>query len=289
MTGSGGAPTMPAVALAETAARLGAADAYAGFEVCPPPDGWITLDTAETDGRLDAWLDALVTTHGRRNVAGSMLAVQLGEIAVGLPVAAMLADDRCPDPAVTNLAGRLHPEGYLDGRAVRTPTVAVLPTDPAAGRPDSVVMPDEAAMTAWWAARTAATLGPLLAAVRARAPFSLRNLWGVVADEVAGTAVWVAQLTGRDPRAAWQRSQRLLDALAEHAPYPLGRGALFPVAHPCGERMFQVRGTCCLYYRSAAVTGPPSEAFCNTCPLRDDESRLRRLHDHLTATAESAA
>jgi hypothetical protein len=165
---------------------------------------------------------------------------------------------------------------------VLVPSVALLPGDPATADPRSVVLADEAALDEWWAAGVAATLAPLLAAVRARAPFGLRNLWGGVADEVTGTVIWVAQLAGRDADEAWLRGQRLLDALARHAPIRFARGRPFLVTHPGGRRLFQVRGTCCLYYRSAAETGPPEQTYCNTCPLRDDDSRQRRLREHLT-------
>ncbi|UWP78894.1 hypothetical protein Dfulv_27390 [Dactylosporangium fulvum] len=141
---------------------------------------------------------------------------------------------------------------------------------------------DEAALDAWWAQRTAAALAPLLAAVRARAPFGLRNLWGSVADEVTGTAIRVAQLAGRDAEAAWARAQRLLDALAPHAPVTPARGTPCPVRHPGGRQLFQVRGTCSLYYRSMV------ETYCDTCPLRDDDSRQRRLRAYLIESQAAA-
>ncbi|WP_432973726.1 hypothetical protein [Dactylosporangium sp. CA-233914] len=271
--------------VAQTAARLDALDPYAGFAVIPDDDGWVPLAGAEAGGHVNAWLTQLDTVHGRRSVAGSMLGMQFGEAVAGVAVAAMVLDGRCPDPAVGNLAVRVHAEGYLERRAVLTPAVAVLPSDPAAADPHSVVVADEAALDEWWAQRAATTLTPLLAAIRARVPFSLRNLWGGVADEVAGTAIWVAQLAGRDAEAAWQHGRRLVDALARHAPVRLAAGRPFPVAYPGGRRLFQVRGTCCLYYRSAAETGPPQETYCTTCPLRDDDSRRQRLHDHLTETS----
>jgi hypothetical protein len=269
--------------LRETAARLSALDPYAGFEVGPAPDdGWLSLGTVERDGRLDTWLALLVSRHGRRNVAGSTLGSHLAGAVIGPTVSAMMLDNRCPDPAVDNLAVRTDAGGDVQRSAILTPTVVVLPEDPGAADPHSVVVTDEAALHSWWAERAAATLSPLLAAVRARAPFGLRNLWGTVADDVAGMAIWTAQLAGRDADPAWQRAQRLIDALAQHAPVKLNRGRPFPVGYPGGTQLFQVRGTCCLYYRSALECGPPAETYCNTCPLRDDDSRERRLRDYLT-------
>jgi hypothetical protein len=276
--------------VAETAARLAALDPYAGFEVAPvPSDDWVRLAEAEDAGHLDAWLTTLVARHGRRNVAGSMLGCQLSEAVIGPTVAPLLLDGRCPDPSAANLAVRVDADGNLDAHAVMTTAAAVLPGDPLSTHRDSVVLADEAALDDWWAFRAAATLTPLLAAVRARAPFGLSKLWGEAADTVAGTMIWIAQLAGRDATAAWDRAQRLLDALARHTPAPFVRGASFPVAYPGGCQLFQVRGTCCLYYRSAVETGPPAETYCNTCPLRDDDSRHRRLRDYLVATQPEPA
>lgn len=277
------------VPVAETAARLDALNRFAGFDVEPAPGGdWIRLADARHGERLDGWLARLVELHGRRNVAGSMLGMQIAEVVAGVTVAALTLDRRCPDPAIGNLAVRLHAEGYLARRAVTGPVVAVLPGDPAAADPHSVVVADEDALHDWWAARAVATLTPLLDAVRERAPFSLRNLWGSVSDEATGTAIWVGQLAGLAEDEAWRRARRLLDALARHAPIPFARSRPFPVAYPGGRRLFQVRGTCCLYYRSAAESRPPAEAYCSTCRLRDDDSRERLLRDHLIAShAES--
>jgi hypothetical protein len=267
--------------IAVTAARLHQLDGYAGFTVgADPHAGWIALADAERDGHLDAWLAGFVAMHGRRNVAGAAVGAELAGAVVGPAVAAMVLDARCPDPTVGNLAVRPDTDGYLERRAVRGPTVAVLPDDPAASDPHSVVVTD---LDRWWARRTSATLVPLLAAVRARAPFGLRALWGAVSDEVSRVAIRVAQLAGRDPDTAWASAERLVNALQSYAPVSLPRGLPFPVHHPSGARLFQVRGTCCLYYRSelAVADGPAGDRYCSTCPLRDDDSRRQRLCDYL--------
>jgi hypothetical protein len=267
--------------LADTAGRLSALDEYAGFEVLHTVGpGWLRLPDLD----LDEHLAGLVALHGRRNVAGSMFGAQLAEVVIGPSVSALVLESRCPDPAADNLALRLAEEGHVARVAVLSPAMAVLPGDPAAAEPHSVVLPSPEAVHAWWAERVAATLGPLLAGVRARAPFSLRHLWGSVGDDVTGTAIRIAQLAGRDAGPAWQLAERLLDALAPHLPVRPARGIPFPVRYTGGQRLFQVRGTCCLYYRSAEETGPPAERYCSTCPLRDDDSRLRHLREYLEET-----
>jgi len=263
--------------IAATADRLRDLDEDGGFEVAPGANGgWVPLDRVERAGHLDGWLAAFTATHGRRAVAGSTVGGELAGAVVGPAVAAIVLDGRCPDPAVDNLAVWPDEEGYLRRRAVLGRRLAVLPGDPAAGQPHSEVVADEPALDEWWARRTAASLAPLLAAVRARAPFGVRGLWGGASDEVTRTAIRVAQLAGRAPDVAWARALRLVDALARHAPVALTRARPFPVSHPGGVRLFQVCGVCCLYHRSAL-----GEGYCTTCPLRDDESRHRLLHDHV--------
>jgi hypothetical protein len=261
---------MTSAPVEQTAARLAALDEWAGFSVRPGV-GWFPLDAAE--GFFDGWLELLIAEHGGRNVAGSTLGSSLAGAVVGPTVGAILLDRRCPDPSMANLIARPGDTGEFEARGVRTLALAVLPDDPAAGHPDSVVLPDEDALDDWWASRAAATLTPLFEAVRTRAPFGLRNLWGLAIDDVTATALWLAELAGHDQQAAWARAQRLLDALSPYAPVRFTRSRPFPVA----GRLHQVRGTCCLYYRSKAEPGPPDEIRCDTCPLRDDESRHARL------------
>ncbi|GGN94592.1 hypothetical protein GCM10010112_84110 [Actinoplanes lobatus] len=259
---------MRRTSLAETVRRLAALDPDAGFDLCPPSgEGWLPLAEAAGDEALDGWLAVLVDQHGRRNVAGSVLAYHLGSAVILPTVGAMVLDGVCPDPAVGNLAIRVDGDGNVERVAVRT--LAVAP------------VADDAALRVWWARRAVATITPLLAAVGARAPFSARNLWGVVADQVTSTALWIGQLAGLGPGAAWARAEGLAAAFTGAAPTAVRAGRPFPVR----ERMFQVGGTCCLNYRSVLESGPPAETYCDTCPLRDDESRRRRLEEYLDSTA----
>lgn len=282
----------PLTPLAATAARLSRLDGDAGFDIGPDPAaGWVELAAAVRDGRLDAWLASLALRHGDRRAAGSLLGGLLARVVVEPTVSAMVLETRCPDPAIENLLASVDDDGELSRCGMVRPTMAVLPGDPAAGDVHSVVVKDEAALLHWWASRAGATLTPLLAAVRARAPFGLPGLWGAVSDLVTGIAVWIGRLAGRDPDATWSHAQRMVDALAGFAPVRLTRAKPFPVAHGDGHHWFQVRGTCCLSYRSILEAGPLDERYCSTCPLRDDDSRRRHLGDYLASlsTVDSAA
>jgi hypothetical protein len=266
--------------VAVTAGRLTALDPFAGFEVMPVLDEfWRPLAPDRVDAMLDSMLALLAERHGARATAGSLLGEAVIRTVILGPVAAMVLDLRCPDPSADNLAVRFDEEGEFARAAVLRPTIAVLATDGAARDPDSVVVED---LVAWWAERTAATLVPLLGAVRARAPFGLPALWGAVADEVASIVLWTGQLAGVRPGRLWVYAGQLVNALAPYAPVRMARPRPFPVPHPAGGKWFRTRGTCCLYYRSELLDGPREERLCGACPLRDDESRHRHLHDYLT-------
>ncbi len=269
--------------IAVTARRLASLDPFAGFEVAPAPESrWGGLAEAELDATLDSWLALLNRRHQVRATAGSLLGEALIRTVVLPTVASMVMDLRCPDPSAGNLAARLDDAGEFERAAVLRPSVAVLATDPAANDVHSIVVED---LIGWWAQRAATTLTRLLGAVRARAPFGLPALWGAVADEVTSIALWVGQLSGREPAGVWAYTQQLLDALAPFAPVRMVRPRPFPVEHPAGGRWFRARATCCLSYRSVLAEGPSAERFCSTCPLRDNESRHRYLFDYLSDLA----
>ena len=269
-------------AIAATAARLSGLDACAGFDVgLDRAAGGIELAGIGRDGHLDAWLSLLAARHGHRGTAGSLLGGALIRAVIEPTVWSMVVEGRCPDPAVENLAVRRDADGELERVVVLGPTLAVLADDPVAGDPHTVVVDGESALLHWWARRATATLVPLLAAVRARAPFGLPALWGGVSDEITGTGLWIGQLAGREPGEVWSQVQRMRDVLAAYAPVRMTRARPFPVAGPADVQWFQVRGTCCLSYRSITDAGPIAERYCSSCPLRDDGSRCRLLRDHL--------
>lgn len=269
--------------IAATATRLARLDPFAGFEVSPLlDDSWQRLSPDQVDSTLDYWLAVLTARHGVRATAGSLLGEALIRAAILPPVAAMVLERRCPDPSADNLAARLDEAGEFTRAAVLRPTIAVLASDPAAADAQSIVVDD---LTGWWAARTAATLTPLLAGVRARAPFGLPGLWGAVADEIASITLWIGQLVDRPPLQLWAHAQQLFDALAPHAPVQMARPRPLPVEHPCGDKWFRARGTCCLFYRSKVAEGRAEERYCGSCPLRDAQSRQAHLYDYLSELA----
>lgn len=280
--------------LAGTLGRLAALDPYLTAGIGQPTGAdWHRLDGVVAGGQVDRWLADLMAQHGgQSNVAGAYLGAWLAGAVLTVPVAALVLERRVPVLAAGDVWVHRHPEGWFDRIALRAPAVAVLAGDAAGGHADSRVLPDEAGLLEAFAEQLVATLEPLLGAVRARARYGLRGLWGAVADDLTGTALWAAELAGRDqaeqrahgadPGQAWRVGTALTDRVATRVPQLRARPRLFPVSWSRGKALAQVKGTCCLYFRTYdGVPDPSGEGYCTTCPFREDESRRRRLRDHL--------
>jgi hypothetical protein len=99
-----------------------------------------------------------------------------------------------------------------------------------------------------------AHLEPLIAAVNAATKRPETALWRAVKDRSDAAIAWIAETSGRRPRAL-----ELLDGRAEVRMLDLG-------TH---EMLLHVREGGCLYYRT------PANVKCFSCPLLDDEERRR--------------
>ncbi|MBV2363761.1 (2Fe-2S)-binding protein [Streptomonospora nanhaiensis] len=158
--------------------------------------------------------------------------------------------------------------------AITSARVAVLPDDPAAGHPDSVVVPDEAALDALAARHMVRAFSPIIEALHAHTRVGLRTLWGWVLDTLHFYMLNPARFLGRDAEAAWERAGRLGAALVEAGAVTRARPRLFPFYenHPRGT--WAVRGTCCFDYK-----GDPEHGYCTTCPLKCDSDRRAELRE----------
>ncbi|GAB3448460.1 hypothetical protein GCM10027570_21950 [Streptomonospora sediminis] len=168
---------------------------------------------------------------------------------------------------------------WLSTSTFGTPTItssrmAVLPDDPAAGHPDAVVVPDNAALDHIAARHLVQAFSPILNALHEHTRIGLRTLWGWVLDTQHFYMLNPARFLGRDPEAAWQRAGELGRALLESGAVTRARPRLFPFYedHPRGT--WAVRGTCCFDYK-----GDPEHGFCTTCPLKCDSDRRAELQE----------
>jgi len=267
--------------LAATLQRIAAADNWCRYVAGEPGgDGWFGLDDLHSQpALLHAWLDELVAgeAQGHREVAGSYLSSWLGSIVAGPVALAVIGERRTWRVEAAALAVHRASGGWFDGLAVRRPVLSVLSDDPAAIDPDSKVVPDAAALRSQVAHGLVRVLGPLFDTLRATSPVGLPAMWGAVADAIASTTLAYARWQGADGNTAWREASLLIDALQRAAPALRARPALEQVDWSGGRAHFAVRGVCCLYFRiSGCPRDPRGDAYCTSCPFRDDADRRQR-------------
>lgn len=266
--------------LQQTAARLTALDEHLAYRVGVPEEhDWHWLRDLDTELLAD-WHAQLTTREGDRRAAAAYLGGWVAAAVVEAYLLPMLAEARLPLVGIDGVAVHRHADGWFDAVALPDGPVGVLREDSAAGGPGVEVRADRDALLDATAERLAG-VGPLFDAVSAVMPVGLPALWGGLADSVGGRSLWLARLLDRDRGGAWADAQALTDRVAAGQPRLRQRPTPFPVTFRGGDEWFQVRSTCCLYYRTVESPDPDGDGYCGTCPLRTDASRTRRLRVHL--------
>ncbi len=289
----------PAGPGAATLAAIASTRSWRRFTTDVSGAGWVRLSDRLADpAALDAWLDAELagTARGHRDLAGSLVAYRLAGSLAELAVVPLLAERRALILSPEELWIAFDGAG-IDAVGLAAPTVAVLPDDPVAGRPGTVVVPDAGTLHAVAAEGLATTFAGVANAVRARAPFGLAGIWGTLADHLADVALRWARETGGDANLAWSEAGGLVDALARRSGVHLrARPARQDVTCDAGSGAFVTRGTCCLIYKiHDPAPGAPdgahdriAAAACTSCPLRPFEDRRALLVRYLTERAGPA-
>jgi hypothetical protein len=285
----------PSVA-ATTVARLDGSSGWRRFAVRTDGPGWIALDRRLADrAALDAWVESelCATAGGHRDLAGALIVYRLAGHLAELTVGCLVDQRRALVLTPAAVALRFGDAVRLDEMAVSAPAVCVLPDDPDAGAAGTEVMASVGALRGVAANGMIATYGPVADAVRARAPFGLRGMWGTLADHVAEVAVRRAREQRRDVGAAWDEAERLLDDLAARVPSPWTRPRRQVVPTATGPQAVVTKGTCCLIYKAGAdpgdrgaATGLIAPAACTSCPLRSEDDRARRFAAYLDSVPQ---
>ncbi len=112
-------------------------------------------------------------THDRKVVASFLLMAYTWHIAAA--TASYLTERRVPDIAVHNIVLRLSEDeeprvGFLSGR------FAALPSDPTAGHPDLLVLPDKRCLALWLRQRLIDNLASFLVLLHEESRFGYRAL-----------------------------------------------------------------------------------------------------------------
>ncbi|MDP9403428.1 MAG: hypothetical protein M3P85_08850 [Actinomycetota bacterium] len=266
-------------------------DGIGRAEVGPPAgEGWLGLDAVVETG-LERLFEAArsATTTRRPDYVGASVAAALADALVGTAVPALLVERRLPHTAPRNVSVLLpDSELWFERVAVHRPHGYVLAADPAADHPEVTPVATLHDLHRQLASLIVEAVSPWFAAIRERAPFGRRGMWGQLADHLCGTALWTARVAKLDQRRAWDEAQAVLDLIAESVPELRVRPRLFPVRWRGGETLCQVKGTCCLWYTTFDQPDIRGDGYCVTCPLRPDAVRVDRLRHWLDSEAESA-
>jgi ferric iron reductase protein FhuF len=248
-------PDHPLAPLARLLARAGAVTPSLGLRATAGA-GWMPANLLADPGA--PLLERLVRRGAERWDTSPRVAALLTwkryAHQVTLPVALGWAcNRRVPLVEADRVRIRRDPSGLRV--ALDRVAVAVLPRDPCAGTPGTVVVEDEAALLA--AARAALVdghLAPVAAALRRLAPVGERPLRGSVAAALAQPLVRLASVLPGDP---------LTDAFELVAGIGPDLPALIDLVQADGTRQPRLRRrTCCLAWAA------PGLDACESCPLR---------------------
>ena len=275
--------------LADTARRLSGLADYFSYQVgTPTGEGWWRLADV-TDHRLLAdWHEQLTAREGGdRRVAAAYLGGWLGSIFISTWVMPVLVDGRLPLAEPGDVYIHRKEEGWFDAVSAGVDRAAVLSGDALAEYEGTVIAPSRDDMFDALADRLM-QIDQVNTAVHTVCRIGMPALWGGLADGIGSWALWLAKLTGRDRRKAWNDAASLIALIAARQSRLRTKPRPFPVIYSAGEELFQVRGTCCLYYRTVENADPDDKGYCTTCPLRTEQSRTRVLVTYLEKQLQSA-
>ncbi|MDE3723627.1 (2Fe-2S)-binding protein [Nocardiopsis sp. N85] len=240
---------------------------------------WLPVGAIAAEGWVPVLFDKLRTEHGpghRLPAATNFLRVTLRE-PIFMVSASLYLTGRAPllDADALYLPWDTASARFATPVSVDT-RLAVLPDDPAADHPDTVVVRDLDEQIRLTAEALFATFEPLIDALHEHSRAGKRTLWGWVLDTLHFYMLNPARYLARDAEAAWDLAGRLADAVIEAGAVTRKRPRLFPFApgHPQGT--WAVRGTCCFDYK-----GDPEHGYCTTCPLKCDTERKESLSEWL--------
>lgn len=174
---------------------------------------WVPLEPAVDGGRVEMMFRNYFAESGDLRFSTYLVADAFAHGVLGRAVASFVTIGRVWDTGAENLAVRTDIEGGLDWAGVRDTTLRVLPDDPAAGSPGTVVLPCEQSLAYWLAGRSRTTLTPVFASLAAVSNCSVETLWSMVGECVLGAATIVPTFADTNTETGYRRGQYVLQAL----------------------------------------------------------------------------
>lgn len=174
---------------------------------------WVPLERAVDGGRVELMFRNYFAESGDIRFSTYLVAEAFSHGVIGRAVASFVTTGRVWDTGAENLAVRTDIEGGLDWAGVRDTTLRVLPEDPSAGMPGTVVLPCEQALAQWLACRSRTTLAPVFAGLAEVSNCGVDTLWSMAGECVLGAATIVPTFAGTSPETGYRRGQYVLQAL----------------------------------------------------------------------------
>lgn len=174
---------------------------------------WVPLERAVDGGRVELMFRNHFAETGDIRFSTYLVAEAFAHGVLGRAVASFVTTGRVWDTGAENLSVRTDIEGGLDWAGVRDTTMRVMPDDPAAGSPGTVVLPCEQALAQWLACRSRTTLAAVFDGLSEVSNCGVDTLWSMVGECVLGAATLVPTFAGTSPETGYRRGQYVLQSL----------------------------------------------------------------------------
>ena len=240
-------------------------------------DGWLEALSLfqDDDQRLQDMVMALGRdrwgTENHHAACSAFVIAYLTRITRPL-ISQYVLERRVPDVRLSNL--EFHWDGQrIDGTALKRPSFAALPADPASSHQDAVIVADTAELYArlkeWL---FDANLHIVITSLRRAAQASIKVSWNTVADSCAQAFSRLYDVA-EEPESVVKDA----DAFFGDPSSPVYRQLAMEVFGHRGELgLFSRRAGCCLYWRTEK-----SSDFCSNCILLTREQQDARFRQRL--------
>lgn len=173
---------------------------------------WWSLDGTQRVARISLMLERAIDDLDDADAAALQVASSLIHAVVGRVTALIALEGRAWDCGLENLWIHMDNDGCIDWAGIVDETLRVLPDDPAAGIPGTVILPCERALLLWTASRCMSSLNAIATSLSRCSSIDSRRYWGLVGESILGAATHVPLLAGSGCVDAQRRGQGLLDA-----------------------------------------------------------------------------
>ena len=174
---------------------------------------WVPLERAVDGGRVEMMFRNYFADSGDIRFSTYLVAEAFTHGVLGRAVASFVTTGRVWDTGAENMSVRTDIEGGLDWGGVHDTTFRVLPNDPCAGVPGTIVLPCEQALAQWLACRSRTTLATVFEGLAEVSNCSVDALWSTAGESVLGAATIVPTFAGTSAETGYRRGQYVLQAL----------------------------------------------------------------------------